>query len=76
LKLARLIDVLELAGMALDEVEVALEDEAPSAGSNHANLVAGFETGVFESLHGKRCLMLRTDACEAPPPFLYFFHQK
>ena len=62
--------------MTLDEIEVPLEDEAPSAGSNHANLVACFEPGLLESLDGERGLMFRADACETPASFLYFLHQK
>jgi hypothetical protein len=75
-ELTRLIDVLESAGMALDQVEVPFEDEASSAGSDHADLVAGFEPGLFECLDRERRLMLRADASEAPTPFLYFLHWK
>ncbi len=60
--------------MAFDEIEIPLENEAPSAGGHYANLVAGSEPGLLESLDGQRGLMLGADASEAPPPFLYFFH--
>lgn len=69
-ELARLVDVLELAGMGLDEVEIPLEDEAASAGGNHADLVAGLEPGLLQSLNRQSRLMLRTDPSEPSPPFL------
>ena len=62
--------------MAFDKIEIPLENEAPSAGSHDTNLIARSEPGLFESLDGQRRLMLGADASEAPPPFLYFFHQK
>jgi hypothetical protein len=48
--------------MAFDEVEIPLENEAPSAGGHDPDLVAGSEPGLLESLDGQRRLMLRADA--------------
>ena len=62
--------------MTLDEVEVPLEHEAPSAGRNDTNLVARLESGLLEGLDGKRRLMLRADPSETPTPFPYFLHDK
>lgn len=56
--------------MGLDEVEIPLEDEAASAGGNHADLVAGLEPGLLQSLNRQSRLMLRTDPSEPSPPFL------
>jgi len=60
--------------MAFDEIEIPLENEAPTAGGYNANLVAGSKPGLLESLDGQRRLMLGADAREAPPSFLYFLH--
>jgi len=62
--------------VTLDKIEVTLEHEAPSAGCNDANLVAGLESGLPESLHGNRRLMLRADPSEPSASFLYFLHRK
>jgi hypothetical protein len=43
-ELTRLVDAPEGAGVPLDEIEVSFEHEAPPAGRNHPNLVAGSET--------------------------------
>jgi hypothetical protein len=71
-----LIDTAELAGVTLDEVEVALEHEAAPAGRDDPNLIAGLKAGLLKSLHGNRRLMLCADPSEAATPFLYFSHRK